>query len=122
MTRTFRLNKLVRDGIVPEMIATGQKPSHYVLSSEEMKSALNAKLIEEAQEGDLADLLEVIEAKANTEGKTFDDIRLEQLAKREKMGGFAIGVYVGDLTLNDGDKWIEYYASHSDRFPEISSP
>ncbi len=118
MSRTFRLNKLVRDGIVPDMHAKGQQPEFHALSEEQRVAALKDKLLEESAEYDLPDLLEVIESLANAEGKTFDDIRQEQLAKREKIGGFTTGTYVETVTLNDDDEWAEYYAADPDRYPE----
>ena len=118
MSRTFRLNKLVRDGIVPDMQEKGQQPEYRTLSKDELVAALKEKLLEESAEVDLPDLLEVIESLANTEGKTFDDIRREQIAKRDKIGGFSVGTYVSSVTVSDDDKWADYYAAEPDRYPE----
>lgn len=101
------------------MLEMGQDPEHRTLEPEEKKEALLQKITEEAGEGDLPDLLEVIEALAELEGKSFEEIREAQLAKRKKVGGFKDGTYVGSLTLSDDDKWVEYYAAEPERFPEI---
>ena len=121
MTRIFQLSKLVRDGIVPSMEAAGQKPDFRVLTEQERVSELYRKIIEEALEGDVADLLELAEAIGEAAGKSFDEIRADQLAKREKVGGFTQGIFVNTVTLEDGDKWIDYYAAEPDRFPEVQN-
>lgn len=118
MSRTFHLGKLVRDGIVPSMEEMGQKPDFRTLSEPQRISELYRKVIEEGGEGDLADLLEVVESLAAADGKTFEEIRAEQLAKRAKVGGFTKGIFVNAVTLEDGDPWIDYYAAEPERFPE----
>ena len=118
MSRTFRLGKLVRDGIVADMERMGQKPEHSVLPEADRIAALQEKLLEESAEVDLPDLLEIIEELAKSEGKTLDDIRREQLAKRDKIGGFSAGSFVTTVTLEDTDEWVEYYRAEPDRYPE----
>lgn|ERR1700741_1155205 len=118
MSRTFRLDKLVRDGIVPSMEAQGQKPDFVMLDEPQRISELPKKMVEEAGEMDLADMLQVIEDWAIAEGKTFDDIRQEQLDKYTKMGGFAAGYFVRTVTVEDDDPWADYYAAEPERFPE----
>jgi predicted house-cleaning noncanonical NTP pyrophosphatase (MazG superfamily) len=118
MSRIFHLNKLVRDGIVPSMEKHGQKVTHKVLSEEERVSALSDKLVEEAREGDLADLYAVLKERAKAEGKTIEDIAQEAHAKEEKIGGFSLGIYVETIELDDQDEWVDYYAAEPDRFPE----
>ena len=118
MSRKFHLNKLVRDGIAPSMLNSGQQPENRKLPESELRPALIAKIIEEAGEGDLPDLLEVVEALAQLDGKTFEEVREEQLAKREKLGGFSEGLYIGSLILKDNDPWVDYYTADPDRFPE----
>lgn len=121
MSRTFHLNKLVRDGIVPSMLKMAQKPVYRKLSEEERIAALKTKILEEGGEVDLPDLLEIIESLAEAEGKTFDEIREKQLTKRAKIGGFKEGTYVGTLTLEENDEWVKYYAAEPERFPEVDS-
>ena len=118
MSRKFHLNKLVRDGIVPSMLNSAQQPENRKLSESELRPALIAKIIEEAGECDLPDLLEVVETLAKLEGKTFKEVREAQLTKRAKLGGYSEGVYIGALILKDNDPWVDYYAADPDRFPE----
>lgn len=120
MSRTFRLNKVVRNGIVPDMEAKGQQPEHKTLEGTEKVEGLWTKVLEEAGERDLADLLELVEELALSEGMTFEDLRVVQLAKRAKVGGFSLATYVGDLTLSDDDEWVQYYAAEPERFPEVT--
>jgi predicted house-cleaning noncanonical NTP pyrophosphatase (MazG superfamily) len=49
-TRTFKLNKLVRDKIVDDHLAGGGKIKHHRLSKIEKRQALLDKLIEEAKD------------------------------------------------------------------------
>lgn len=68
--RTFKLNKLVRDGPFENMQTLGQIVSYKILKKAELIEALQAKLLEELSEFDpnsveplteLADLQEVID-------------------------------------------------------------
>jgi predicted house-cleaning noncanonical NTP pyrophosphatase (MazG superfamily) len=91
-------HKLVRDRI-PEIIKLrGARPFIRVLDSDEYRSALIHKLLEEAQEAqlahpnalpyELADLLEVIDALLSTLNLPWDDFRGLAAAKRLDRGGF----------------------------------
>ncbi len=99
----------------------GQQPVHRELGDEEKIDAYKAKILEECNEGDLPDLLEVIEAWAEAEGMSFEELRRQQLEKRAKIGSFSTGTYISTLTLQDGDKWVDYYAAEPDRFPETTT-
>ena len=126
--RKFALNKLVRDKIFVEMVELGQQPSHKVLTKKEFLIALKAKLLEEAKEFDpndphalkeLADILEVIETAAQELGTDFEKLRELQMTTRKKRGAFDDKIYIKDLTLQDDDQWVDYYASEPERFPEV---
>jgi hypothetical protein len=39
--------------------------------------------------------------------------------KNEERGGFTKAYYIGKLTLNADDPWVEYYRKEPKRFPEI---
>lgn len=92
-------NKLVRDK-EPEIIERNKKYSlTKALYDEEFLTALNEKLIEEANEvinaktkgeitEELADLLEVMLAKANIKYITLEDILKAREEKKAKKGGF----------------------------------
>lgn len=88
-------NKLIRDNI-PEIIKkNGQTAYISVLDDESYSAELRKKLIEETQEyleseepEELADILEVVEALANTRGKTLDEILEIKMQKAIKNGKF----------------------------------
>ena len=97
-------NKLVRDKI-PEIIKSkGEKPITRILTGEEYKQELEKKLNEEyievlkasgeARIEELADMLEVIEALANIENKTLEDVLSVKAIKQEKRGGFKDKIYL----------------------------
>lgn len=126
--RRFLLNKLVRDHLVDSMKSLGQKPQVRRLKGTKLLEALKAKIIEETRELDvknpksvkeLADVLEAVEQLATEHGVSFEELRTIQAQKREKAGGFEKGLFVGELKLQDNDKWVEYYASDPKRFPEV---
>ena len=127
--RTFRYDKLVRDGILPGMIKAGNKVRSKKLGPKEYISALVAKLNEEVKEfalgekdqtsEDLADIVEVIEAL-----RVALDISEAELAEaREKklaqQGGYKDRIYIETVTKAFDDPWIEHLLSEPDRYPEI---
>ncbi len=97
MERVF--NKLVRDNI-PDIIASkGEETVTRVLEDEEYRAELYKKLLEEANEvieskstdetiEELADVLELIRAIAELNGKELDDVEEVANQKRAKRGGF----------------------------------
>ncbi len=125
--RRFRLNKLVRDKILPNMLEMGQKADYKKLDDTEFLKALQAKLLEETNEIDvadpevlneLADLLEVVETIAVQLGSSNEELRKVQRARRQKRGAFNDRIFVRTLTLEDDDSWVEYYAKDPKKFPE----
>ena len=97
-------NKLVRDKI-PEIIKNNNEtPIIRILSDEEYKVELEKKLYEEYQEviassGDnrleeLADMLEVMIALANTQNAMLEDIIKIADKKRNKRGGFKEKIFL----------------------------
>lgn len=125
--RTFRLNKLVRDGIVPQMQTAGQQVLSKKLSDEEFIIALSKKMVEEAREfnpkkpdaaKELADVLEVIEALAGELGFSFEELRQKQAEIKTLRGGFSDKLFIEKVSMADTDKWAEYYAAEPKRFPE----
>jgi len=92
-------NKLVRDKI-PEIIqATGKKFDVHYATKEELLPLLETKLDEEAFEyleaknlEELADVMEVLFALANTLGYSEEDLINKRNAKREERGGFEKGI------------------------------
>ena len=96
--------KLVRDKIPEIILSKGETPITRILSDEEYKVELEKKLSEEYEEvleasGDsrieeLADMLEVMEALANVENKTLEDVIKVKGIKKEKRGGFKDKIYL----------------------------
>lgn len=108
MNRFF--NKLVRDKIPEKIRNNNEIPIIKVLNDKEYKEALITKLLEEYNEvikaegeeilEELADMLEVIEALANVENKTFNDIMKLKETKKEKRGGFSEKIYLIETKSN----------------------
>jgi len=91
-------NKLVRDRI-PEIIeADGHHPVTHVLDGDDFRTALLAKLVEEAHEaqsasvdefaGELADVWEVIQALMCTSHLSCQELERVAAAKRGERGSF----------------------------------
>jgi predicted house-cleaning noncanonical NTP pyrophosphatase (MazG superfamily) len=91
-------NKLVRDRI-PEIIGSrGDHAVTRVLDQASYQDALLAKLVEEAQEAsdaraeeipaELADVLKVLQARANALGMSWEQLLALAANKRTRRGGF----------------------------------
>lgn len=92
-------NKLVRDKIPEKIEKNNETALIKILNDKEYEQALNDKFYEEIKEvinsknkegliEELADLLELIYAKAKLNKITFEDIELVRMLKKEKRGGF----------------------------------
>lgn len=127
-TRTFKLNKLVRDKIVPIHLEMGGEVSYKTVKDNKLTKALLTKLIEETRElkasdfaaSELADLQELVDALANHLGLTKKEISKLQAEKRRKNGGFKKGHYIDTVTLPANNKWAKYYTADPKRFPELN--
>jgi predicted house-cleaning noncanonical NTP pyrophosphatase (MazG superfamily) len=127
-TRTFKLNKLVRDKIVQYHLDHGDA-KYSVLSGDKLTKALLKKIIEEASElrtsdlsvGELADLQELVDSLAKHLGVSKKELAKRQSEKRRKNGAFKKGHYIDTVTLPADNKWAKYYAADSERFPEIKN-
>lgn len=93
-----RRYKLVRDGIPALMVAEGKSPYVVQLKGTKLKEALREKLIEEVGEyldsgepEELADILEVTRALAQTHGLASDELDVLKERKRKKRGGLDRG-------------------------------
>lgn len=126
----FIFNKLVRDKIVDQQIASGASPEYYMLDLTEHAEALVAKIIEEAQEIPVSDRDEAIKEIADVQ-QALDDLKTvlglddqevsnAQAVKNERAGAFAKGIFVESVTVDEGDKWVDYYRKHADRYPEVT--
>ena len=126
--RTFRLNKLVRDKVVPDMRRLDQTVNCRELTDAEYLVALHRKMSEELAEFDptggkaleeLADLKEVIDALTKCLGSTLEKMHIVQTQKAAEKGAFETKMYVESVTLSDYDPWVGYYESSPTRFPEL---
>lgn len=126
----FIFNKLVRDKIVDQQIASGADPEYYTLDPTEHAEALVAKILEEAQEIPVSDRDEAIKEIADVQ-QALDDLKTvlglddqeianAQAVKNERAGAFANGVFVESVTVDEGDKWVDYYRKHPSRYPEVT--
>jgi predicted house-cleaning noncanonical NTP pyrophosphatase (MazG superfamily) len=120
----FKFNKLVRDKIAENQIASGAKPHYRVLSDKQHKFELVNKIIEEAQEITKANQNDVAAEQAVDDlkeklGLTGADIAKAQKAKNKKNGPFKKGIYIDYVEIDETDKWTEYYRKNADRYPEI---
>jgi len=126
--RTFRLDKLVRDKIVEGHGKIGGSADYEVLEAERLRDALIDKLHEELSElkygqdidlTELADIREIIDAIALASGHRKVDLEAEQYDKRKRVGGFTAGHFVKTVTVPANSELAEYYASDTERFPEV---
>lgn len=89
-------NKLVRDKI-PEIIAAeGRTAKLHVADEAEYRQKLKDKLREECDEliagmdtGEVADVLEVLDALCDLNGWTMEEVQAVKAQKKEKRGGFS---------------------------------
>ena len=125
-TRTFRLDKLVRDKIVPYHMKFGDA-KYKTLTGDKLTKALLKKLIEEASElrnsdlsvGELADLQELVDTLAAHLKVSKQELAKRQAEKRRTNGGFKKGHFIDTVTLPASNKWAKYYAADPKRFREV---
>jgi predicted house-cleaning noncanonical NTP pyrophosphatase (MazG superfamily) len=129
--RKFKFNKLVRDGIKPEMESKGVKVSYKILKTkQEYITHLLLKLEEESQEAlkdlnleelkkELADIQEVVDA-IKVELEVPDEVlNSERRRKNAKAGKFDTRTFIDTVEVPDDYPWINYYLESPDKYPEI---
>ena len=96
-----QINKLVRDNIPLICVSNGQTPETKILDDENYASALKTKLYEEVEEylldyniEELADIIEVIEALAENQGSSLDEIMKIKQHKQNKNGAFKNRIFL----------------------------
>ena len=89
------VGKLVRDNIPDIIRADNETPVFHICEGDEYTEALENKLNEEVTEYEhskelveLADILEVVEALAENQGSTFDEVLKLKAEKQKKNGAF----------------------------------
>ncbi|HJP96510.1 MAG TPA: nucleoside triphosphate pyrophosphohydrolase [Candidatus Saccharimonadales bacterium] len=125
----FIFNKLVRDKIVEQQIASGADPEYYTLDKTEHAEALVAKILEEAQEipvsnrdeaiKEIADVQQALDDLKTILGLDDQEIANAQAVKNERAGAFTGGIFVESVTVDEGDKWVDYYRKNADKYPEV---
>ena len=100
------INKLVRDNIPFICKKNGQIPETKILDDNEYTTALKQKLKEEVKEylmsndiEELADIIEVIEALAENQGASIDEVMEIKQSKQIKNGAFKNKVFL--LNVDD---------------------
>lgn len=95
------INKLVRDNIPSICEENGQHPETMILDEKTYALALREKIKEEVSEylisneiEELADIIEVIEALADDQGSSLDEVMKIKKAKQNKNGGFKKKVFL----------------------------
>jgi len=120
----YQLKKLVRDRSVKNMEDKGTKVIWRTLSAAERTPHLLEKFMEEQQEvaaafaandkaemtAELADLLEIIHALANTANIDMTDVEAARKGKTERRGGFSKGIYVDEIHCPKGSFYDNYCA------------
>ena len=96
-----QINKLVRDNIPLICLSNGQTPETTILDDKNYISALKSKLYEEVEEflldyniEELADIIEVIEALAENQGSSLDEIMKIKQHKQNKNGAFKNRIFL----------------------------
>lgn len=96
-----QINKLVRDNIPLICEKNGQTPEIQILDDENYTSALRMKLKEEVEEyladyniEELADIIEVIEALAESHGSSLNEVMDIKQHKQKKNGAFKNKIYL----------------------------
>lgn len=94
-------NKLVRDRIPDLIVSQGEKPVVRVLEKEEYIVRLEEKLDEEVAEyhagrelEELADVLEVIYALCEAQGRSVDELKAVYEKKHMQRGGFSKRIFL----------------------------
>ena len=129
MKRTFRLDKLVRNGKFLDMLDQGQEVDQIRLEGKELRAALGRKVLEEAGEIDpeaadflkeVADTQQALNDLAASRGYTPEDIERRRKTEAARWGSFESGIFVKTVTLDAESHWATYYADHPDRFPQVT--
>ncbi|WP_421934647.1 nucleoside triphosphate pyrophosphohydrolase [Phenylobacterium sp.] len=126
----FRVEKLIRDKLPEIMRASGLRVFDRVLDDAAFLAALKTKLGEEAAEavaaasaeellGELADVMEVVLALAESQGFTMADLEAARLAKRDERGGFEGRVYNAAIEAEANCPAIDYYLARPGQYPPV---
>ncbi|WAA13354.1 nucleoside triphosphate pyrophosphohydrolase [Fervidibacillus halotolerans] len=101
-------NKLIRDRILEILDKEGLSYNYRILENNEHLKEIKKKLYEEVKEFDeatnehdaleeLADVLELIHASLKVYNKSFDELEVIRVKKKNNRGGFDKGLYLIDV-------------------------
>lgn len=128
--RKFIQNKLWRDKLTDKMIAMGSVLHIKQLSDSEYDEQLRVKLLEEANEvqvaktkeeliDELADVLEVIDSLSHLHGVSRATIEAAQIKKRSERGGFYGRKFVTIAEHSQDSFGEKYCLAQPDKYPEV---
>ena len=86
---------------------------------EETNEMANAKS-EEEMKAELADLCEVLDYLKNTLNVTNKELNVRKKQKLHKNGGFKDRIYIEDVGVEEGNKWLKYYCDNPEKYPEVN--
>lgn len=128
--RTFRLDKLVRNGIVEGHEQEGGSCVSRQLDGRALDGAMRAKVREEVAElisaeertlDEYGDAVQALFSLAMLDGLERSEILAQVEARAAEMGDFSDGIFVETVTV-PGTSWLaDYYRSNHDRFPEVTN-
>lgn len=129
---TFQFNKLVRDKLPAIYKKLNETIVYRSLRREELQIALRQKLIEEAAEipleggdrtsiiNEISDVEQVLDDLKSELGISNEELNQAKQKKYSVKGGFTDGIFIEQIELLDGDKWIEYYRAEPSKYPELN--
>lgn len=129
MKLRFKVQKLIRDRLPQMMRDQGLAVFERRLDADDFRTALRAKLREEAAEAaeaeghealtaELADLLEVVHALVAAEGLSLEEIEAVRLAKRAERGGFDGRIYNEAVEGEASLPAVAYYLARPAAYPQ----
>lgn len=129
----FQIEQLIRDRLPEILKQKGITAPEEKLDLEEYKKKLKEKLIIEAHEAEnasspeelteeLADLIEVVRALAESHGIPLEQIERKRLEKKQSKGGFENRTYISHVEIEESNPAIQYYVAKPDQYPPIHPP
>lgn len=124
----FKMNKLVRDKVLPSFIERGDSADSRSLSTEELKKALIEKFTEEVAEAaeqldnpeellqELSDIEEIVIALLEASNLTREQLEEARKEKATRKGTYQSRTFIETAFLRLDSKWVEYFRK---KYPEI---
>jgi predicted house-cleaning noncanonical NTP pyrophosphatase (MazG superfamily) len=126
----FLGDKLGRDKSLKRLEAEGVTCQYRYVSGDELRQALQRKIVEEAEEvqetndkqeivNELADVLEVIDGLCKAYEISMADVLKEKAKRYETRGGFETGWYLETFEMDANNPKINYFRGAPHKYPEI---